>query len=196
MNNLTLNDQLEVSASIFNLLSTAFYEAITDEKLKVFTECFHNFPLLDEKSKLSIDAIINDFTNESLHEIKSDFNNMFIGGPHKTVYPWGSFYTDKDRLLFGESTRDWKKFTEKNQIKIELNGNEPSDHFALIFASIAAIMTSKKSESIRIELVSIIINEHLFPWLPIVLDGIYTHSNTFFYKELSLISSRLILYWK
>ncbi|MDP5148336.1 molecular chaperone TorD family protein [Shewanella sp. ULN5] len=196
MNEHNLTEQFTISSAVFNLLSTTFYSSVDDVVLKTIEECFEKFPYINEKISQSVNAVLEELKKPSLERIIIDFNELFIGAPFRKVYPWGSYYTDPEKLLFGESTLSYRNFLNVNGISVNFKGNEPTDHFALIFSVLAAVMGSEKSTDDKILMVDTIMYEHLEPWISGLLESICVNAKTVFYQHQALIALEMITLWR
>lgn len=186
------NDELAILGAMFRWVSDVFYSEPTNEILKFVRENISMWPDSDSDCQPQITEILTSIEIDGLESIKRDFYRLFIGPGKKEVYPWGSVYTDKENLLFGDTTVAWEHFCNENSIAISLNSNEPTDHFALIFSAIAAVLDSSLNERNRILVVKSIYNDHFSPWGAEVLSLIAQKSKTNYYKCFSQLALKLI----
>ena len=189
------NINWEEPAAMFNWLADVFYQQPTAEKLEFAKNNLIFWPESNAEVDSYIKMIKKSIEIDGVINISKDFHRLFVGPGSKEVYPWGSVYTEEDKLLFGPSTILWEEFCEKNKIVIKLDSNEPTDHFALFFYSLSAVMKSEHSVSKKNAILSEIIFEHFLPWGERVLNLIGEKASTNYYRGFSLMASYLVRKW-
>ena len=192
------NSQLKIvqSTAMFNWLADVFYHPLTIEKLKVTQEVIDDWPTLAGDQSDAIKQIINSIEQDGLAKIQADFQRLFIGPGQKLVYPWGSVNSELEGLLFGKSTERWEAFCNTNHIEITTQTYEPSDHFALFFSAIAAIMQSDNDQATQLELIDELLTSHFNEWGLMVLSNITQKATTNFYAQFAKLALDTINYWK
>jgi TorA maturation chaperone TorD len=186
------NEQWMDFSAMFTWLADVFYQTPSDLKLIAISENIKDWPLLTTDSEATISTIISSISLDGLILIKEDFNRLFVGPGKKEVYPWGSIYTDKEGLLFGPSTILWEQFCKQYNINITPSSNEPSDHFALIFYAIVAVMQSEYDNEFKGIIVDKILSTHFYPWGIELLSLIDMKAETDYFRGFSLLATDLI----
>ncbi|WP_394202548.1 molecular chaperone [Shewanella waksmanii] len=171
-----------IVAAKFNWLANVFYQVPTEVSLQLIAENIDQWPINSEASRGLIHQLKQSCQTEGIDTIKQDFHRLFIGPGKKLVYPWGSVYTDEEKLLFGRTTIAWEQFCRQHQIDIKPDSNEPTDHFGLFFAAISAVFTSELESMEKSALVQQMLDEHFSPWGHKVLADINQLANTVFFK--------------
>ncbi|WP_198595032.1 molecular chaperone TorD family protein, partial [Vibrio lentus] len=87
---------------------------------------------------------------------------------------------DKDRVVFGASTVEYRQFLELNHIELDTGLREPEDQFGLMLFAHAYLLENNNINSAR-ELLEC----HLLTWSSVYLEGLNTASDLSFYKKLS-----------
>ncbi len=188
------NEWLE-SIAMFNWLANIFYQIPTIEKLTLINDNLTEWPVFSKDLQTIVCTILTSIKNDGQLKISRDFHHLFVGPGKKEVYPWGSVYTDEDALLFGHSTMVWKAFCSEYHIDIKPECNEPTDHFALFFSALAAMMKSKYSDTEKSRIVNLILQDHFHPWGLTVLKLIQQKAQTDYFKGFAFLAHNLIEYW-
>lgn len=185
-----INRNIEVISAMCNWVSDVFYYEPTTEKLEFVAKNISIWPDVDAEE--TVFKIQESVEFDGFDLIRDDFYKLFVGPGKKEVYPWGSIYTDKENLLFGDTTIAWEDFCTHNGIEIPLKCNEPTDHFAMIFSAISAVLTSSHNQEVKSILVKNICNIHFSPWGKCLLNLINEKSTTNYYKCFSLLALKLM----
>ncbi len=186
------NNELEMLAGMFNWIADIFYNVPTAEKLVLVDENITQWPDENANALENINTILQSLKEDGFDTIKRDFYKLFIGPGKKAVYPWGSIYTDKENLLFGDTTTAWEQFCREKGIQITPSTNEPTDHFALIFSAISAVLNSEQAEDVRIAIIKEIVNTHFSPWGEQVLTSIIEKAKTGYYQGFAMLAQNLL----
>ncbi|WP_194944983.1 TorD/DmsD family molecular chaperone [Shewanella sp. TC10] len=192
---LAIKERQELSGAMFNLLADAFYNPPTTDKLKLTSSSFENWPDFSGPNTEAIHAIKQSQLNNTIDDFNADYHRLFVGPGKKLVYPWGSYYTDQEGLLFGKTTKAWEDFCHTSDIKITTITYEPTDHFALIFSALSAIQLSEHTEEKKLRLIKTILLEHFSDWGIKVLNLIQEKSNTQYYSAIASLAFQLVNYW-
>ncbi len=184
-----------VSAAMFNWLADIFYHIPTAEKLVLVNDILSGWPTLSKDQSISVDNIIASIEVDGQRKINQEFYRLFIGPGKKEVYPWGSIYTDEEGLLFGPSTIAWEGFCAEYCIDIKPESNEPTDHFALIFSALAAMMLSEYDNETKSQIIGKILITHFNPWGGTVLELVEQKAQTGYFRGFALLAKDLVEYW-
>lgn len=88
-----------------------------------------------------------------------EYRRLFVGPAAKPAPPWGSVYTDKDKVVFGASTMELRAWMRKNGIAItKAESDEPEDHIGTLL-----VLLSWLAEE-RPELVEEFLTAHVLTW--------------------------------
>lgn len=112
--------------------------------------------------------------------LEFDFTLLFEGVGKMKVPPWGSVYIDKEKVLFGESTIEYRQFLFNNDIELNSGIREPEDQFGLMLYAYAYLLEHGKIQSSR-ELME----RHLLPWCIVYLNLLIKTYNNEFYRCLA-----------
>ncbi|MEZ8398843.1 molecular chaperone TorD family protein [Vibrio splendidus] len=155
------------------LLGSLFYQATSKEQLITIVEALVESEVLSEECLIAL-------RSEDEDTLSAEFIRLFEGVGDMPAPPWGSVYLDKDRVVFGASTVEYRQFLELNQIELDTGLREPEDQFGLMLFAHAYLLENNNIDSAR-ELLGF----HLLTWSPVYLEKLNTASELSFYKKLS-----------
>ncbi|MDH5894984.1 TorD/DmsD family molecular chaperone [Vibrio splendidus] len=155
------------------LLGSLFYQATSKEQLITIVEALVESEVLSEECLIAL-------RSEDEDTLSAEFSRLFEGVGDMPAPPWGSVYLDKDRVVFGASTVEYRQFLELNQIELDTGLREPEDQFGLMLFAHAYLLENNNIDSSR-ELLEI----HLLTWSRVYLEKLNTASELSFYKKLS-----------
>lgn len=111
-----------------------------------------------------------------------EYRCLFVGPDRMPCPPWGSVYTDRDRVVFGLSTlalRDWMR-----QQGITRLGDEktPEDHIGLMVLLLSWIAKNKP------EVLEEYLRDHVLTWTSHYLDELIEAAEDPFYEGLAQLT--------
>ncbi len=83
---------------------------------------------------------------DSAENLATDYRRLFVGPAHKAAPPWGSVYTDKDCVLFGESTLELRRWMREHGLAAPDGTRTPEDHIGLLLALMAQLAQTMPGE--------------------------------------------------
>ncbi len=129
---------------------------------------------------------LNALSSLSIGQLEHDFSLLFEGIGSMPVPPWGSVYLDKERVLFGESNTQYRRFLQQHDMALSSGQREPEDQFGLMLLACAYLLEQDKTQA-ACEL----IGEHLMPWGVTYLEQLTQKAPNSFYQLLG----RDVLQW-
>lgn len=72
-----------------------------------------------------------------------EYRRLFVGPGRKPVPPWGSVYTDREGVVFGQSTLELRRWLREKGIERFGSKNTPEDHIGLLLLLMAWIIDNK-----------------------------------------------------
>lgn len=124
--------------------------------------------------------------NAGREELSCEFQRLFVGPETKAVPPWGSVYTDHDRILFGETALDLHDWMSKNTIRATVDDHMPDDHVGRMLALLAWIAQQRPS------LLEEYLQDHFLTWIPHFLSVLDDRTRSDFYHGLSVLTQESI----
>ena len=111
-----------------------------------------------------------------------EYRRLFVGPGHLPAPPWGSVYTDRECVVFGESTlalRAWMRAVGVERLTDE---RTPEDHIGLMLALLSFLAAE------RPELVDDYLRDHLLTWAPHDLEALEEAAEQPFYAGLARLA--------
>ena len=111
-----------------------------------------------------------------------EYRRLFVGPGHLPAPPWGSVYTDRECVVFGESTlalRAWMRAVGVERLADE---RTPEDHIGLMLALLSFLAAE------RPELVDDYLRDHLLTWAPHYLEALEEAAAPPFYVGLARLT--------
>lgn len=90
--------------------------------------------------------------------LKWEYRRMFAGPGHIVTPQWGSVYTDRECVMFGEATIALDEWMAENGIDRIAGKSTPSDHFGLMLELMAWIARNKPA------CLQEFLEQHLLTW--------------------------------
>lgn len=112
-----------------------------------------------------------------------EYRRLFVGPAAKAAPPWGSVYTDRECVIFGESTLALRAWLRAKGIDVPGAAGEPEDHMGTMIL-LAAWIARNKPETLDEYLA-----EHLLTWAPHFLDVVREQTQSPFFEGLALLTS-------
>jgi len=166
--------KIEMIIDTVKLLGTIFHQ----KKAKI--------ELVEIVTVLVEEGVLSTSTLQSLIELDecrliSDFTEIFEGLGEMKAPPWGSVYLDREKVLFGESTVEYRQFLLDNDIELNTGVREPEDQFGLMLLAFAFLLENNKEQAARV-----LMESHLLVWGMVYLDLLNKVSHNQFYSLLAL----------
>lgn len=118
----------------------------------------------------------------SSEELVWEYRRLFIGPAVKPAPPWGSVYTDKDGVVFGQSTLELRSWMRQQGIERLTDEKTPEDHIGLMLLLMAWIAEN------RPEQLEEYLRLHLFTWSSHFLEKLAQAASQPFYQGLAHIT--------
>lgn len=87
------------------------------------------------------------------------FSVLFEGQGEMVAPPWGSVYLEKDNLLMGETTAQYREFLRNHGLAFAGEQNEPEDQFGLMLLAYSALVEQGNQGA-----ASTLLERYLLPW--------------------------------
>lgn len=119
--------------------------------------------------------------SEPEESLSHEFQRLFNGIGPMPAPPWGSVYLDKDRVIFGHSTVDYRQFLHSQDMDMDTGTREPEDQFGLMLMAYSYLLEVNKVKA-AIEL----LEKHLLPWAPDYLQLLSNSTDIKYFKALAV----------
>lgn len=120
---------------------------------------------------------------EDRDEVVWEYRRLFVGPAAKAAPPWGSVYTDRECVIFGESTLALRAWLRAQGIDVPGANGEPEDHIGTMLLLMAWIARNKP------EVLDEYLATHLLTWAPHFLDVVRDQTQTPFFEGLAQLAS-------
>ncbi|WP_199450094.1 TorD/DmsD family molecular chaperone [Vibrio harveyi] len=107
----------------------------------------------------ALNDMLRSFQNESEEALQMEHDRMFTGIGEMPAPPWGSAYLDKEAVLFGESTIEYRYFLQRCGFALESDQREPEDQIGLMLMVLGMLIETEQ-QKLAVEM----LREHLMPW--------------------------------
>ncbi|GEA59976.1 molecular chaperone TorD family protein [Vibrio comitans] len=118
---------------------------------------------------------------QSEEGLEHSFSHLFEGLGEMPAPPWGSVYLDKDRVVFGESTVEYRAFLASHGISLDTGLREPEDQFGLTLYAFSQLLAEEKEHASQH-----LLEYHLLPWAFPYLDLLNEKAGNPFYSVLAV----------
>lgn len=181
-------------AFIGDTLGPLYYYDPVDQRLEATYKAFADldanaaaseWPFIAENAedaKRALEMMVEGAKTANFDDIVWEHRRLFLGPTLKAAPPWGSVYTDRECVIFGNATLDLRKWMRQAGIqKIGLDG-EPEDHIGLLLMMLSWIAQNKP------ELVDEFLEQHVLTWSSHFFDGVADVTTHPFFEGLANIS--------
>lgn len=171
---------------VFQLLGQNFYSRPSAENQPIRDNLKHLPELLNWSDERKISDLISRLPVLELDELEYQFSVLFEGQGEMPCPPWGSVYLDKDNIVFGESTAQYRAFLRENGLEINSAMKEPEDQFGLMLLALSQLLEKGDADA-GMELIT----EHLMPWGKRYLELLASNEVSLYYAILAQITQEL-----
>ena len=143
-----------------------------------------DWPFVEEEDTLVFLSLMQEGLSDGIdsESLVWEYRRLFIGPNIKPAPPWGSVYTDKDCVVFGQSALELSAWMRQQGIERLQDEKTPSDHIGLML-SLMAWITANKPKCLEEYL-----GLHLFTWSSHFLDLLADAAEQPFYQGLAYIT--------
>ncbi|MBX9033437.1 Tat proofreading chaperone DmsD [Gordonibacter massiliensis (ex Traore et al. 2017)] len=111
-----------------------------------------------------------------------EYRRLFIGPAPKPAPPWGSVYTDRECVVFGQTTLELRAWMREQGIERLVDDKTPEDHIGLMLVLMAWIAGN------RPEALDEYLSLHLLTWSSHFLDQLAGVADQPFYEGLARLA--------
>ncbi len=118
-----------------------------------------------------------------LCELAREYRRLFVGPQALPAPPYGSVYTDRDQVVFGESTLALRAWLRRVGIAVENDEVAPEDHIGIMLQLLAWIMRTKPA------LTDDYLVLHVLTWAPHFLSQLEDAAAPGLYRALAQLAN-------
>lgn len=130
----------------------------------------------------SFETWVAQASNPDEEELHREYMRLFVGPQAMPCPPWGSVYTDKDRVMFGLSTVELMDWMHDRGLRVNNEMNVPADHIGTLLMTMASLASS------RPELVKGLLRLHILPWAHHYLSQLESAADHPFYRSVAVVA--------
>ena len=174
---LFLNDpktDAEAMAPLLNAFASLDVEAAAQE-----------WPFAGESAARSLGEMHEGACNalqEDMDALLWEYRRLFVGPARKPAPPWGSVYTDRECVIFGESTLALRSWMRANGIERIGDAADPEDHIGYLLL----LMTWAAEH--RPDLLGEFLRDHVLTWSSHFLEQLEEAAEHPFYRGLASLT--------
>ena len=140
------------------------------------------WPFVERDVCASLLSVMKDGASGDRIELARMYRRLFIGPMPMQAPPYGSVYTDRDQVLFGEATLELRAWLNRVGIGIAKDEAAPEDHIGTMLSLLAWIIETKP------QVLDEYLAEHLLTWAPHYLDELESAAQEGFYVALAQLT--------
>lgn len=144
---------------VFQLLGQNLYCRPSNENKQIRDNLTQLPELLNWPDENKIANLVQALPALDVEDLEYQFSVLFEGQGQMPCPPWGSVYLDKDNIVFGETTAEYRNFLRQNSLEIKSESKEPEDQFGLMLLALSQLLEKGEAQA-GMELIT----EHLMPW--------------------------------
>ncbi|MCG9703094.1 molecular chaperone TorD family protein [Vibrio natriegens] len=143
------------SSIILKLFGALFYYQPKDYSVSNLDVLLSNIDTQIE----AFNDMLRCFQNENEDALQMEHDRLFAGIGEMPAPPWGSAYLDKEAVLFGESTIEYRYFLQRCGLALESDQREPEDQIGLMLMVLGMLIETGQQKQ-----ASELLREHLMTW--------------------------------
>ena len=142
------------------------------------------WPFADEAEARSCLALMKEGLANGIEDddLVWEYRRLFVGPAPKPAPPWGSVYTDRECVVFGESTLALRAWMRSRGIARLVDDKTPEDHIGLMLVLMAWIVRNQPAD------LDDYLRLHLLPWSSHFLDELTEAAKQPFYEGLARLA--------
>lgn len=140
------------------------------------------WPFVDAEAAEGPLALMAQGAADAAENLAHEYRRLFVGPAHKAAPPWGSVYTDRECVMFGESTLELRRWMREHGLVAPEGTRTPEDHIGLLLglmAQLAAEMPSALDDFLV---------HHLLTWSHHFLTLMTQEAQHLFYQGLAQLT--------
>lgn len=177
---------MEHISTIARILGSFFYYPLTHETNRQVCQMIADS---DEQEGSPFAELLQAIEVDGEEDLAMDFQQLFEGCEVMPAPPWGSVYLDREQVIFGETTVDYRRFLANKEMSLDTGMREPEDQFGLMLMAMSKLAETNDSEAIKVML-----SVHLLPWAPRYLELMQSNAKTQSYQLLGAMAQQWLTF--
>lgn len=130
----------------------------------------------------ALSLMVNGLAQGVTDDLVWEYRRLFVGPQTKVAPPWGSVYTDHDRVAFGASERELRRWMREVGITLLSEERDPADHIGRLLSLMAWIARNKPG------VLDDFLRLHVLTWSSHFLNRVEEKSMHAFYRGLAQLT--------
>lgn len=173
---------------LLRILGALFYYSPERPEAKAFFDCLPTLPeLYSWPDPALIASQCASWPLPDDDELAWQFSVLFEGQGEMPAPPWGSVWLERDNLLMGETTAEYRAFLRSQGITFNSRQSEPEDQFGLMLLACSALLDAGKDAA-----VNQLLEVYLLPWGYRYLERLQDNTVSPFYARLAAVTTRYL----
>ena len=97
-------------------------------------------------SALALQEMVEGLADGVTDDLVWEYRALFVGPGHLVAPPWGSVYTDRECVMFGESTLELRRWMREHGLVAPEGTRTPEDHIGLLLGLMAQLAQTMPAE--------------------------------------------------
>lgn len=186
---------------IYQFLYLLFSAHLTEDTLKELREKggLEELALLNDGGA-KISGFLMTCTPDQLKEQQHEYTSLFVGPGICKAPLWESYYTSKERILFGESTLEVRKAFRDFRLAFIDENRYPEDHLLLEFEFMMFLINKMGKEndlaalSFLYEKQMEFLELHLGKWIPLFCERVAANTDSQLYSGAAKLLQEFIIF--
>ncbi|MCQ1060571.1 Tat proofreading chaperone DmsD [Photobacterium sp. DNB23_23_1] len=178
---------MEHISTIARILGSFFYYPLTHETNQQVCQMIADDS--DEQEGSLFAELLQAVEADGAEDLAMDFQQLFEGCEVMPAPPWGSVYLDREQVIFGETTVDYRHFLAEKAMSLDTGMREPEDQFGLMLMAMSKLAETNDNESIKV-----LLSVHLLPWAPRYLELMQKNAKTQSYQLLGAMAQQWLAF--
>ena len=119
---------------------------------------------------------------DSLQDLALEYRRLFVGPGLLAAPPWGSVYTDRECVVFGDSAIELGQWMREKGIGLLYGEEEPVDHIGRMLLLMAWIARNQPGD------IAEFLEKHLLTWAPHFTHVVERSSYSAFYRGVAILT--------
>ncbi|ECG8591764.1 molecular chaperone [Salmonella enterica subsp. salamae] len=167
------------------ILGALFYYSPEKPEVKALFDCLPTLPALYPwRDREHIASLCASWPLSDEDALTWQFSVLFEGQGDMPAPPWGSVYLEKDNLLMGETTADYRAFLQSQGMVFTDREREPEDQFGLMFLAYSTLLERGNDTA-----ANRLLEAHLLPWAFRYLELLQHNTVSAFYAWLAIVAT-------
>jgi TorA maturation chaperone TorD len=173
------------SAVLPRILGALFYYSPGRPEVKAL---FDSLPTLPElypwRDPAQMAGLCADWPLPDDDDLAWQYSVLFEGQGDMPAPPWGSVWLERDNLLMGDTTAEYRAFLQSQGMAFDSRQSEPEDQFGLMLLASSALLEAGKDAA-----VNQLFEAHLLPWGYRYLERLQESAVSPFYSRLATVTA-------